>query len=275
MKTFKQFVNDGVVNKNKNGVPTAIVDFGKRSGKPFKTTNAIIDFGNRKGKPKLNEDADGDSPWIEHHNENAAYGGTHHEQHNALHASQTNNKLGEHSQAYSKWSADLNKSLLKHSNEGREHPKTFQDDIHHYDLKKLDEEIAEHKLPHKLHVYSGVGFDPQKLSSAHPEGHIHLPAYTSSSINKDIAREFASGAAFGKNEGRHILHMELPKGHTGKYLGENSENYHESEFMLPRGMTIKVHPNPKKIKRLGREYHVHKATVVPKEEKERHTSDFL
>lgn len=269
MKSFKEFLSNTPVVKNKQGVPTAIVDFGKRGGKPLKNVSrlpsAIIDFPRK--KPKINENGYDDSQWIEHHDENKHIGGTHREQSANLHASQSNNELGKHLAAYSRWSSDVNKSLLSAHQKGREHPNTFTDDLHSYHLPTLDKELDEHKLTHPLNVYSGVGFNPQHLAAEHPEGHIHLPAYTSTSIDKDIAREFAS-SALKPSEGKHIIHMQLPKGHAGKYIGKNSENSHESEFVVPRNTTIKVHPNPQEIVRLGQKYQVHKATIVPKEDKE-------
>lgn len=263
MKSFKTFV------KEKKVKPAAvIIDFGLRGGKPIKNFNhipaaTIIDFDRKK---PLKESFD-DSPWFSHHNENSDYGTTPRDQSEELHKWQTNDKLGEHLKAYSRYSADLNRSLLDAHNKGREHPKSFEDDLHHFKLNDLDKEVNEHKLEHPLHTFSGVGFDPQELASKHPEGHIHLPAYTSTSVDKDVAREFASTARYGQPDNkRHIIHFELPKGQAGKHVGKNSENPFEREFVLPRNTTIKVHPNPVEHRRIGQTYLVHKATIVPKDE---------
>ncbi len=262
MKTFKQFITESKTKKKP--APMAVIDFGNRKRKP-KPAMAVIDFIRKKPIKESWED-DYNGGWFDHHSENKHLGSEINKtaQSRALHASQKNNELGEHTKAYSKWSADLNGSLLKHAKEGKEHPTEFEDSMHKFHLGELDKELHEHKLEHPLHVFSGVGFHPQELASQHPEGHVHLPAYTSTSIDKSVARDFAGTAGFGKGErSRHIIHMELPKGHPGKYLGRNSENSSESEFMLPRNMKIKIHPEPKVVSSYGHDYHIHKATVVP------------
>ena len=262
MKTFKQFVKAS----KKPKVPTTVIDFGERGGKPIRDFNhipasAIIDFDRKK---PINEAED--SKWFSHHNENKEYGQTPREQSTELHNWQSNDALGEHTKAYSRYSADLNRSLLKSHQAGREHPKSYVDDLHHFKLGDLDKEVGEHTLAHKLHTYSGVGFDPQELASQHPEGHVHLPAYTSTSIDKDVARGFAATARYGSKDGnKHIIHFELPAGSKGKHIGNNSDSPYESEYMLPRKQTIKIHPNPQIVHRLGQNYHVHKATLVPEE----------
>lgn len=263
MKSFKTFIKE-----NNTKPAAAIIDFGERGGKPIKDFKhvpaaAIIDFDRKKPLKESYED----SEWFGHHDENKEYGSNPKDQSEELHKWQSNDKLGEHLKAYSRYSADLNRSLLDSHEKGREHPKSFEDDLHHFKLGDLDKELDEHKLDHPLHTYSGVGFDPQELASKHPEGHVHLPAYTSTSIHKEVAREFASTARYGNPDRRkHIVHFELPKGQSGKHVGKNSENPFEHEFVLPRNTTIKVHPDPIEHKRLGHSYLVHKATIVPKDE---------
>jgi len=285
MKTFKEFVSDDTVAKNKDGVPTAVVDFGRRNGKPLKNSHklptAIVDFGRRKGKPKLNENDFQDSKWFEHHDENSAYGHTLGEQHNALHNSQANDKLGDHTAAYSRWSNELNKSLLNSSNAGREHPKSFQDDLHTFHLPSLDKELDEHKLPQKLHTYSGVRFDPDKIASTHKDRHIHLPAYTSTSIEKETALGFAQDHTDHTDEHdfthHHIIHFNLKKGQKGMFVGMHpdlnsndqiSAHPREHEFILPRNTRIKIHPKHDTYddNNNSKTYHIHHAHVVDNED---------
>lgn len=97
----------------------------------------------------------------------------------------------------------------------------------------LSNEIAEHgaPLPHETHVYSGMkNFDPTEHFVQH--GSIHLPAFTSTSIDPYIARGFANH----EHEDTHVLHMVVPKGYSkGVYLGKRSTYDNEKEYLLDKG----------------------------------------
>lgn len=94
------------------------------------------------------------------------------------------------------------------------------------------------------------GLNPGEVAAKHPEGHIHLPAFTSTSIHKDTAEGFAQEHDNGYGKTRHIIHFHLPKDHKGVYIGEGhdgekiSEHEREGEFVLPRGTNWKIHPQP-------------------------------
>lgn len=143
----------------------------------------------------------------------------------------------------------------------------------------LDSFIDNHpRTSHDMVVYHGTHrWNPGKESAKHPEGHIHLPAYTSTSIDKHKANAFAAGHTHFKTDaGHHILEIHLPKGHKGVYLGSHSIHDDEKEFLLPRGTNLKIHPNPTKMshtvhgydykekvwKPQQKEVHVWKATPV-------------
>lgn len=305
MKTFKQFLTEAKITSigqyasdnsfgkdagiAKDGTPMALIGMNRihipnfgidPSGMPM----ALVGNTRKFKKYKLSEEylpdlsqfapipkssSKDEEAWFHNHDENASYGANPIEQGAELHNWQDNDPLEQHTRAYSRHSADLNKSLLDHGLRGREHPKKFFDELHAFDLQKLDTEVGKHKLDHPLHTYSGVGFHPGKLAAQHPEGHVTLPAYTSTSLDKNVAKGFADTAGYVKDKGtpldKHIIHFKLPKGQRGKFIGKNSEYPGEQEYLLPRNTKIKIHPKPKMVKRLGKIYHVWTAHPIDPE----------
>lgn len=148
-------------------------------------------------------------------------------------------------------SSDLNRYLLKrHSpemfNDGHEVP---FDGYHHRSIKALDKALEEHRtLPTELNVYHGASFDPGEAASRHPENRLFIPAFTSTSIQKQIAHSFSPKDKKGKDV-KHIIHFHLNPGQKGLYLGDNSHHQNEKEYLLPRHISAKIHPEPDVIGR--------------------------
>jgi len=125
----------------------------------------------------------------------------------------------------------VNASLVGHHHLGQ----TAKGTVHGISLPTMDS-ITNKKVGRKLTVHSGMGFDPRPLMNK--EGLLHLPAYTSTSISRDSAINFANKKE-AKEKG-HVLSLELNKDDKGSYLGDNAFP-HEKEFLLPRNTTIKIH----------------------------------
>ena len=294
MKSFKQHVKDNedfgtTAGLDHKGNPIALVDFGNRhqfekntdidpSGMPV----VLVDFGKRRKKFKLHEKAPAptdtavDHDFFEHHNENSDWGGTPNDHATEMHTWEGDEPLNQHTRAYSRYSAELNKSLLDHAKRGKQHPNKFFSEVHAFDLNKLDNEVNKNKLEFPLHAFSGVGFHPGKLAAQHPDRHVTLPAYTSTSLDKGTAAHFADSAGWMKsmNSGnttkiggdgydRHIVHFHLPKGQKGKFIGKNGQYPHEHEYLLPRGQKVKIAEKPRKVQDgFGMDYHVWDAHPV-------------
>ena len=143
----------------------------------------------------------------------------------------------------------------------------------------LDSVLDKHKLTKDMHVYSGVQFDPGYVASQHDERHIHLPAYTSTTVDKPTAADFAGKYSESGNDDytdHHIIHFHLKKGQKGAYVGEHPDNKDsqqlsrypfEQEYILPRNTKIKVGEKPdvyhSKIEK--KKYHVWHAHVADSE----------
>lgn len=90
----------------------------------------------------------------------------------------------EHVRRYTHNSSHVNHSLYQ--NEPlNEH---YQDHVN-----MLDSAMKHTTTPHSLTVHSGVGFSPDRLKSEEHETHfhVHLPAYTSTSLDYSISQGFA------------------------------------------------------------------------------------
>lgn len=191
--------------------------------------------------------------------------------------------------AYTGSSTSSNKELVDTSN-GR--PSNFEhhpdDNEHTLDYKSnqkrkhkiltsgLDRLLNRSKVPRTLTVFHGINapasenFNPGKLASQHPERHIQMPAYISSSIDPYISAKFARPEKYDlkgdkKPTTTHILKIKLKKGMSGfKYIGSHSEIDDESEGIIGRGKTLKIaeHPTVVHHPETGGHIHVWDAHVV-------------
>jgi hypothetical protein len=138
-------------------------------------------------------------------------------------------------------SAEINRSLIaSHKKDDGIHPKV-KDRVKHLD------NVTRHPIGQDLHVYSGVGFDPKKHVDS--SGHLHLPAYTSTTHHKGTAHWFA-GASGGEQretdprKKKHVLHIHLKASDLAAHVSEHNPNEGEHETILPRNTTLKIHPTP-------------------------------
>ena len=197
---------------------------------------------------KINEDVEkkfkNTYDWISH-NENSEHGRGSDEISNKLvkHTESLNlsDKTKKHVNMYTKGSKKLNLNLIKqHHGEPHNFTPVQQDRIKHLDA------ATNNHIGHKLHIYSGLGFNPkEKLGK---NGHLHLPAYTSMTHSKNVARAFAEdrfNSSKKKNQTEHhILHVETDKKDKGLHTSHMSQYEHEHETILPRNTKLKVDPKP-------------------------------
>lgn len=112
------------------------------------------------------------------------------------------------------------------------------------DLKDIENAAADihdaiktHGVPLEQdhHVYSGTMHKP--FSELRPGETVHMPAFTSSSININVAKTFT-----GIHSNRTILHFHLPKGYSnGIHVEGISDLPHEQEYLLNKDQKWKVH----------------------------------
>lgn len=250
MKSFKQFNNikDGVIDKN--GYPCAVIGFDR--------------------KRVLKEQVYRMHQWLdEPDNEDEYKLPSKLHKHQGTTGLEEDNPHHEAINSYTRDSTGTNNRLF------REHATGTQSKSHFVDL--MDHVTNSHKLPEDLHVYSGVKFNPDELASKHPDRHVHLPAFTSTSIQKEVAQGFANDTTHHEDEHEfthhHIIHFHLKKGQKGIFVGTNpdhdrdnqlSEHPEEHEFILPRNTKIHIHPEHDTYddNNESRTYHVHHAHVV-------------
>jgi hypothetical protein len=174
-----------------------------------------------------------------------------------------------HIQNYTDLSRPLSRILHQHHEAGTQPPRQIEHDGQHFDLDALDRITTKSKLASKTTVYSGIRHDPRKHMDS--EGHLHLPAYTSTSEKWGIGHQFAMkqarrNDADGRLGDSHMLRINLQKGQHAVSLANKSTYKNEGERLLPRNTKLKVHPVPEtSTDSEGRNHHVWDAHVVSQE----------
>lgn len=128
-------------------------------------------------------------------------------------------------------SKDLNKSLFNHFMSGETPP----EELHGFNLHGMDEAIHSYSSPNEGTLHMGVGFDPSDYLK-NGSGHIHFPAFSSTSQSPRVAGNFSKG---------HVLDIDM-NGHRSapidhlSYYGAGVYNDPEYEHVLPRHTTVKL-----------------------------------
>jgi hypothetical protein len=146
---------------------------------------------------------------------------------------------------YTDDSITLNKKLVSRK------PLNTDEEWH---VKHLDA-VANEPAPEHHHLYSGLGRNRiQKIKEAAKNGNeITLPAYTSLSTSKIIARQFAGHHNYQDEHGNiiprkdresHYISLHVKKGQKAGHIANDSEHPDEKESILPRNTRIKIHPTP-------------------------------
>lgn len=243
---------------DKNGVPSAVIFHGGHSLENFRV-------------PKTVQESEDDEVNYFNQNDNAHIHPNLTEAGKIMGKSQVREGADiKNIRNYTTSSRALNKSLWKAHDTDTEPRNHVSDGTVSHDLAGLDEAVNRNKLSHDLHVFTGVGFDPAKLAAQHPSKHIVLPAFTSTSMDKTVARNFAASQSNSKPELQqggvmgHVIHIALKKGQSGAYADPHSHFKGEQEFVLPRGTTLKVNKSEKKTDPYFDDYFIHHCTVVKK-----------
>lgn len=146
-------------------------------------------------------------------------------------------------------SKDINDYLFR-SHQKMEYPNTFIRTKHpglsanipdkHIDLTKIDSAIGKNDFgDSQFHTLHGLNFDPRNSIK---DDVLHLPAYTSGSLNRAIALKYSAMSPVDGTH--HILHIVHPSYSKGIYVG-NPSNLNDNEVLLPRNMTLKMpHKEP-------------------------------
>ena len=146
---------------------------------------------------------------------------------------------------YTSDSSDLNKKLVSNTPLRSKE----QEQLHH-----LDEVANETALDHH-YLYSGLGKTrAQQIKEAAESGsELRLPAYTSLTLSKPVAYDFAQNHSYFNKSGEvvpkdqreyHYLSLLVKKGQKAAHIAPWSVHDHEYESILPRNTKLKIHPTP-------------------------------
>jgi len=136
---------------------------------------------------------------------------------------------------YTMFDSRINEGLLNNSLRSQEQPV----------VDRLDDAMKIKKTPRPLIVYSGTNHAHAQLLRNHDE--VLHPGFISTSIDPKRAMTFAAS-----KEGD-IMKIHLPAGHEGLYTGEMSSIPSEREFIIPRGMKLRVDHSKREI--IGNDLH--------------------
>lgn len=142
-------------------------------------------------------------------------------------------------------SEHMNHALFKDKQEGT---KTAHSGATGKLITHMDSVIGHHKLPQKTTVYSGLHFNPSDFHN----GKVHLPAYTSTSLSPHVAANFGKPHRTIGDDGNPILHkhmmrLELPKGHNHVFTENHTNLPGEMEVILPRDTKLKFGDKPSHV----------------------------
>jgi hypothetical protein len=148
---------------------------------------------------------------------------------------------------YTTTSRSLNNNLIRGDELGPKH-KRIADHI--------DAAIDKHPMQHAVHVYSGVGFDPMEHTDEN--GRMLSPAYISASHSKEEAHAFTV-----PHKGvHHIVRVSLQPGDPAIHISPYSDNPHEDETVIKRGVTLQHNGHEDHIDPDGLKYRVHNLSIV-------------
>lgn len=180
----------------------------------------------------------------------------------------------DHVYQYTRGSAVLNKALIRAHQEGSGDvlPGMGQEMAERYNKRKegIDRILRSIPAPKDYHIFSGLGWDPRTLMNEN--GDVHSPAFTSFSINPQIAHSFANtlypgdkgsvdddslGYEVDSSQGeRHILRVPVRQFQTnGAYINSISNfgpkysggGAGEQEFLYRRGQNFRIDPTPQTL----------------------------
>jgi hypothetical protein len=154
-----------------------------------------------------------------------------------------------HIENYTDLSRPLSRILHQHHKDGTTPPSHIEHEGQHFDLDAMDRITTKSRLSKNTDVYSGVRHDPSKHVDEH--GHLHLPAYTSTSEHFHVAHKFATRQAArsdnhetGEKTDGHVIHFHMKKGQHAVDISGKSLEGHEKERLLPRNIKVKIDPTP-------------------------------
>ena len=124
-----------------------------------------------------------------------------------------------------------------------------------------------------FHVYTGLfGLNNPRTQATHQDESgkllFHVPAFTSSSLNPSVAYDFAKKKNDDSmnREFTDVLRIKVPGGyHHGVFAKPHSEHEEEEEYLLDKGHTFKLNPEPR--------YLVHNRRIVRMWDTELHHRD--
>lgn len=161
-------------------------------------------------------------------------------------------------------SHELNNHLIDNHKNNRPSTHGMPSDIKstHTAISKLTNQ----PLGHHIHLYSGVGFNPQEAAEKSKNSILHLPAHISATHDVRIAKTFAEiNHDMYSDSGLHIIHIEAKPADKGYHIGKHSNLHVENETIIPAGTKLKYSHSTTHHDGADNQFHVHHFTIHSQE----------
>lgn len=164
-------------------------------------------------------------------------------------------KMGEHRPGvydYTRGSINVNSHLYENERKrlGLPHKKSdlHLDEYDQHTLHHTSEAIKANKMHKGITVHTGLSSNPTKyFDKGKTSTTVRMPAFTSTSLSKEVADSFAHQKYDDKNNShKHILSIKIPRGKHAAFVDHISRHSGEHEVILHHGAHIKIHHEPYK-----------------------------
>lgn len=134
---------------------------------------------------------------------------------------------------YTAFDSKINNRLMQQSN-GDELSENEQKLV-----SNLDATLNVEKTPREMALYSGTSKRHAELLRSHDV--VEHPSYISTSIHPKKAMNFAKGKMGD------VIKIHLPAGHPGAYVAPMSSISSEREFIIPRGLKLRIDHSKREV----------------------------
>ena len=113
-------------------------------------------------------------------------------------------------------------------------------------IGNLQSALTSYRTPKGIFVHSGIKVDPRKLETSNGIIKMRNPAFTSTSIEPNIAGGHSKQVTDPDTGevSKHYLHIHVPEGSHGSYIERLSRHKHEREFLLHSDSRFHVDAKP-------------------------------
>jgi hypothetical protein len=160
---------------------------------------------------------------------------------------------------WTKDSSDISSALIqnhKYNKSPNEGMSTY-----HYSIHDTISKLANNPIGHRVHLYSGVSFDPKEAVEKSKDKILHLPAHISASHSVNVSKDFAARRNYDTRTRGNIIHIDAKASDKGFHVGHHSQYPEEHETIIPAGTKLKYSHTTDHKDDEYKDYSVHHFTI--------------